>query len=304
MIKDFYFPSCGAGNIRARCWEPDAAPRGIIQLVHGIAEHIERYDDFAAFLNAAGYLVVAHDHMGHGKSCDDSQPQGYFTGGWFAAVDDTFRLMKDTMEKFPQLPYVLFGHSMGSFIVRSLIARYPQCGISGCIICGTGWMPEFVLTMGRVVGNFVGKLNGEDRPSKLLQGMMFGSYNNRVEHPRTGFDWLTRDPKIVDAYVEDPKCGFIASAGLARDMMGGMQYNQKQETLAKMDPALPVFFIAGGDDPVGNYGSGVTQAAKAFQSAGMRSVTTKIYPLCRHEILNELNKAEVYQDIVHWIENK
>lgn len=304
MVKDFYYPSCGAGMIRARCWEPEGNPTGIIQIVHGIAEHVERYDDFAAYLNAQGYMVVAQDHMGHGKSRTDSQAKGYFAGGWFAAVDDTYQLLKNTMEQYPGLPYILFGHSMGSFIARTILGKYPGSGISGAIICGTGWMPDAVISAGRTVAKIICKVSGEEKPSKTLHSIMFGSYNKRIEHPRTTSDWLTRDKTIVDAYVADPDCGFIASAGLARDMLTGLQYIQMQETLTNMQKDLPVLFIAGGDDPVGNYGEGVLQAAKQFQNAGMLNVSSKLYPLCRHEILNEINKEDVYQDIKNWIQNK
>lgn len=302
MVKDYFYPSCGAGNIRARCWKPEGVARAVVQIVHGIAEHVERYDDFADYLNSLGYLVVAQDHMGHGKSGDDTLPRGYFHGGWFTAAEDTYRLLRDTMEKFPGIPYILFGHSMGSFLTRTILAKYPDSGITGCIICGTGWMPDAVLSMGKAASNAVCKICGAEKPSNLLQTMMFGSYNKRVEHPRTAFDWLTRDNTIVDAYIADVNCGFIASAGLARDMLTGMQYIQKAENLAKMNRELPVFFIAGGDDPVGNYGAGVRQAAEEFTKAGMQNVSCKLYPLCRHEILNELNKGEVYQDIGNWIQ--
>lgn len=301
MVHDFYYPSCGAGNIRARCWEPEGTPCGVIQLVHGIAEHVERYDDLANFLNTLGYLVVAEDHMGHGKSGDSQLARGYFYGGWFAAVDDSYRLMQDTMKIYPGVPYVLFGHSMGSFIARTILARYPDSGIHGCVICGTGWMPEMVLSMGKSLASLIGKLFGEEKPNQFLHQMMFGSYNKRITNPRTSCDWLTRDAEIVDTYVADPDCGFVASAGLSKDMLSGIQYIQKTDVLAKMDCKLPIYFIAGGDDPVGNYGTGVLQAAEAFKKAGMQNVTCKIYPLCRHEIHNEINKESVYQDIVKWI---
>jgi len=301
MVRDDYYPSRGKGNIRVRYWEPENTPVAVVQLVHGIAEHVERYDDFAAYLCTLGYLVVAQDHMGHGKS---TVTKGYFHGGWFTAAEDTYHLLTETRGKYPDLPYILFGHSMGSFLTRTILAKFPDSGISGAIICGTGWMPEAVLSAGRTLASTICRLKGEEKPSKLLQTMMFGSYNSRIEHPRTPFDWLTRDKKIVDAYIMDPDCGFIPSAGLARDMLTGMQYNQKPATLACMNHEIPVLFIAGGDDPVGNYGSGVLQTADAFRNAGVKSVTTKLYPLCRHEILNEINKEEVYRDIVKWIENQ
>ena len=298
MVKDYYYPSAGAGEIRARCWHPDSELKGIVQLVHGIAEHVERYDDFAAYLCSNGYLVVAEDHMGHGKS---TGPKGYFHGGWFTAVKDTYQLTLETKIAYPGIPYILFGHSMGSLMVRTILADYPDSGIRGAVICGTGWMPEAVLTAGKIVANAVCKWKGSQNPSKLLQTMAFGNYNNRVEHPRTEFDWLTRDTRIVCQYIADPTCGFTTSAGLARDMLSGMQYIQKASTLAKMDLETPVFFIAGGEDPVGNYGVGVKQTAKAFRDIGMQNVTTKLYPLCRHEILNEINRIDVYRDIMNWI---
>ena len=152
--------------------------------------------------------------------------------------------------------------------------------------------------------DLIGKRSGETVPSKALEAMAFGSYNKRVEHKRTVCDWLTRDNAVVDAYMADPLCGFTPSAGLFRDMLSGIRYIQKPENLNAMKKDLPVFFIAGGDDPVGSYGKGVRKAAEAFRQAGMEDVTVKLYPLCRHEILNEINKEEVYQDVLSWIEDK
>jgi alpha-beta hydrolase superfamily lysophospholipase len=236
--------------------------------------------------------------MGHGKSM---VTQGYFAGGWFTAVADSYQLLQMTRAELPEVPYVLFGHSMGSFMARTILAQYPDSGIDAAIICGTGWMPTVVLQAGKAMGNMVCKLKGERNPSSLLHGIMFGSYNQKVEHPRTPCDWLSRDEKVVDAYVADPLCGFMESAGLARDMLTGILYIQQADSLAAMRKELPVFFIAGGDDPVGGYGTGVRQAAAAFRNAGMQFVSERIYPLCRHEILNEINKQEVYEDIAQWI---
>jgi len=189
-------------------------------------------------------------------------------------------------------------------LTRTLLAEYPDCGVTGAIICGTGWLPNSVLHAGIAVSKLVCRIIGERNPSEMLQKMVFGGYNQKVEHPRTAFDWLNRDDRAVDAYVADPLCGFTASCGLLRDMMLGIRYNQKQETLRKMKKDLPVFFIAGGDDPVGSYGKGVRKAAQAFEESGMAELTVKIYPLCRHEILNEINKQDIYQDVYRWILKK
>ena len=301
MRTDYDYPSKGVGKIHVCRWMPEQQPKAVVQIVHGIAEFAERYDDFARYLNSLGYLVVAEDHMGHGRSIGTEGVQGYFHGGWFAAVDDTAQLVKDTMKAFPGIPYVLFGHSMGSFMVRTILAKFPDSGISAAVICGTGWQPSAVLKLGRILGDLVCR-GGEELPSEMLQGIVFGGYNKRVEHPRTPYDWLSRDAKIVDDYIAHPLCGFTASAGLLRDMLGGISYIQDRKNLDRMRKALPVLFIAGGDDPVGNYGKGVERAAQAFRKAGMEHVDVKIYPLGRHEILNEINKEEVYRDVARWLE--
>ena len=230
MRTDFYFDSLGGGKIHGCRWTPDGEVKAIVQFVHGIAEYVERYDDFASFLNSKGILVVAEDHMGHGKSICDATPMGCFAGGWHTAVEDTYRLLKQTMEEFPGVPFILFGHSMGSFMARTILAKYPDSGITAAIICGSAWMPGAVIGAGKAVATLVCKKDGEQKPSQLLQNIMFGSYNKRIEHPRTACDWLTRDNKIVDVYVADPLCGFIPSAGLVRAMMDGLQYIQDGKT--------------------------------------------------------------------------
>ena len=239
--------------------------------------------------------------MGHGKSIEGGSTRGFFHGGWFAAVEDTMKLMKDTMAEFPCVPYVLFGHSMGSFMARTILAKYPDSGITAAIICGTGWLPSAPLPALIQVVEGICKKTGEENPSDQLQGMVFGGYNKRIENARTPCDWLTRDEAIVDAYVADPLCGFTPACGLLRDMMKGIHYNQQGKNLRNMKKHLPVFFIAGAEDPVGPYGEGVERAVKEFKKAGMINVACKIYPGCRHEILNELNKQEVYEDVAAWL---
>lgn len=301
MRTDHYFDSCGKGKIHYCKWMPEGQPKAVLQILHGIAEHVERYDDFANYLTSQGYAVVAEDHMGHGDSIGEAGIRGYFHGGWFAAVDDSMRLMKDTMAEYPDVPYILFGHSMGSFMARTVLAKYPDSGISAAIICGTGWQPTFALPALAKVIDAMGKKAGEEAPNEQLDKMIFGGYTKGIENVRTPKDWLTRDSKIVDAYIADPLCGFVASSGLLRDMMLGIHYIQQPKHMQNMKKHLPVFFIAGDKDPVGANGKGVKQAAQAFKKAGMVNVALKLYPDCRHEILNELNKQEVYEDITGWI---
>ena len=145
MEAEFYFDSRGAGKIRCRGWLPQGEPRAVVQLVHGIAEHVDRYDGFARFLTEHGFAVVAEDHMGHGKSINGEGIQGYFHGGWFAAVADTCHLLELTREAYPDIPYILFGHSMGSFMARTILCKYPDSGITAAVICVTGWQPSLAL---------------------------------------------------------------------------------------------------------------------------------------------------------------
>ncbi len=304
MSGEIWYESKGAGQIHGYRWTPEGAPKAVVQIVHGIAEHIRRYDDFARFLTEQGYLVVAEDHMGHGASVNGDGIRGYFHGGWLTAVEDTYQLLTDTRAAYPDIPYVLFGHSMGSFMTRTLLCRHPDSGIAAAIICGTGWQPRAALPgLIKVVEIICGR-SGETVPNEQLQSLVFGGYNKKVEHPRTPYDWLSRDAASVDAYMEDPMCGFTASAGLLRDMMKGIRFIEEPDNLAAMRKDLPVYFIAGGDDPVGNYGKGVDRSAAAFRRAGMTDVSERIFPLCRHELLNEINKEEVYQAIAQWLQEK
>ena len=304
MREDFWYDSKGAGKIHGCRWTPEESPRAVVQIVHGIAEYVERYDEFAAYLNGLGFLVVAEDHMGHGQSVGENGIQGYFHGGWFTAVEDTMTLLRETQAAYPDIPYVLFGHSMGSFMARTILCKYPDSGISAAVICGTGWQPAALLPPVTRFIEAVCRKDGEDKPSAFLENLVFGSYNKRVEHPRTAYDWLSRDAKIVDAYIAHPMCGFTPTAGLLREMMKGLTYIEKPAHLEAMKKDLPVFFVAGGDDPVGSYGKGVRRTVSQFKKAGMTDVSCRIYPLCRHEILNEINRQEIFEDIGGWILKK
>ena len=301
MRESFTIPSNGIGQLHCCRWMPEGEPKAVLQIVHGIAEYIERYDDFAGFLNGLGYVVVAEDHMGHGQTVGAEGTQGYFEGGWFTAVSDSYALLRKTKAEYPQIPYVLFGHSMGSFMARTILEVYPDSGIAAAVICGTGWQPRAILPGAIGICQLACKKVGEKNTSDTLQNMVFGGYNKRVEHPRTEFDWLTRDARVVDAYIAHPSCGFTATTGLLRDLLTGIRFIEQKQNLAKMNKDLPVLFIAGGDDPVGNYGKGVTRAAKEFRKAGMKHVACRLFPLGRHEILNEINRREVYDFTAKWL---
>lgn len=303
MSGDFYFESTSGIQLHGYRWEPEGTPKAVVQFVHGIAEHVARYDHFARYLTSLGYLVVAEDHMGHGKSICGQVPQGYFAGGWDAAVEDSYRLLADTRAEFPDTPYILFGHSMGSFLARSILIKHPDSGIAAAVICGSAWMPGLVLQGGKLMSSLL--MHGEraKQPSSQLQGVMFGGYDKRIENKRTSCDWLTRDDSVVDAYMADPLCGFAPTPALANAMMNGLLYIQNKDNLKKMNKDLPVYFIAGAEDPVGGYGDGVRKASEMFIRSGMKKVSVRLYPGCRHEIHNELNRDEVYKDTSDWMDS-
>lgn len=300
MKTNFYYQSVTGVKLHGCKWMPDGPIKAVVQLVHGIAEHIERYDVFASYLNSKGCLVIAEDHMGHGQSVVKGE-LGYFRQGWMAVVEDIYQLMLDTQTDYPAAPYFLFGHSMGSFLSRSLMIAHPDCRLAGCVLSGTGWQPQAVLKAGRELCRAVTKSKGEKYHSTVLNNLIFGNYNAKVEHRRTEFDWLTRNNDIVDAYISDPLCGFVPTASLLGSVMEGMSFNQRPDMLMKMNHDLPVFFVAGTCDPVGNYGKGVVRCEKEFRKAGMKNTQLKLYPLCRHEILNEWDCNQIFEDIYDWI---
>ena len=296
-MKEFEYPSLGGGTIHAYRWEPAGEPVAVVQIIHGIAEHMLRYDDFARFLNSHGVLVVAEDHMGHGKS---TGIRLYFNGGWETAAEDSYALLTRTHAEFPELPYFLFGHSMGSFLTRPILIQHPEAPLSGAVICGTGWQPAAVLAAGKALCHAEKRRVGLEGRSSLVTRLMFGTYNNKFKPVRTPNDWICTDPEVVDRYTADPLCGGEATVGLALDMLGGLSLIQKKVNLEKMNRQLPVFFIAGQSDPVGNMGEGVKKTARHFREAGVETIFLHLYP-GRHEILNEPNRADVYVDVWKFI---
>jgi len=281
---------------------PDTSPVGTVQIAHGIAEHSLRYRPFMEFLASNGYVVIVNDHLGHGKSITGECDLGFFAEdhGWDMVIGDMHTLFGIITERYPNLPHFLFGHSMGSFLARTYLFRYPD-DFSGAIISGTGQQSALTILGGKLMGQLEIACHGAHYQSSLLNQMAFGSYNKTFEPRRTDYDWLTSREDIVDAYAADPLCGFIPSAGLFTDMMEGIGLICSQKNVNKMNKDTPIFFLSGGKDPVGANGKGVNQAYRSFLKAGMKRVSLKLYPKGRHEMLNESNYEEVYQDILNWL---
>ena len=305
-FRDFFYrSSTGKNEIHARICTPDGAPKGIVQIAHGIAEHIDRYEDFMRFLAENGYIAVGNDHLGHGKSAATPEEQGIFAenGGWNYVVEDMKKLWETVREQYPDLPYVFFGHSMGSFLTRTFLIKYPDL-YDAAILSGTGHQSAALVNGGYLAAQLMTRKNGPRSSGQALNDMAFGSYCKRIENPRTPFDWLSRDNETVDRYIADPLCGFVCKTSLYRDMMGGLKFLTSQKNINTMNKKAPVYFMSGAEDPVGDYGKGVEKAYKAFCSAGLTDVMIRLYPGGRHEMLNEINRDEVKQDILTWLNDR
>ncbi len=305
-FQDFYYDSSTHKNrIHARKCLPGTKPRAVIQIVHGIAEYIDRYDDFMSFLAQNGFVAVGNDHLGHGKSISSPAELGFFAenDGWNRVVDDMDGLRNIMHQEYPDLPYIFFGHSMGSFLTRTYIIENPD-KYDAAIISGTGQQAKALVLSGYLLASAAVKINGPKGDGKMLNDVAFGTYNKKITCPVTPFDWLSRDPENVKKYMDDPLCGFVAKVSLYRDMMGGIRYISNQKNVDKMNKEPPIYFMSGAEDPVGDYGEGVEKAYKAFCDAGLKDVFMRLYPGGRHEMLNEINRQDVYQDILNWLNEK
>ena len=305
-FQDFYFQSStGRTSIHALKCVPDSKPRAVVQIAHGIAEHIDRYRPFMEFLADNGFVAAGNDHLGHGKSIRVPEEQGFFAekDGWWRVVDDMDKLHDIMSNEYPELPYVLFGHSMGSFLTRTYLIKHPD-KYDGVILSGTGHQSPALVLGGNAAASVMAKLNGAMGDGAKLDSLAFGSYLNKIENPRTKFDWLSRDTEQVDKYIADPLCGFVGKIGLYRDMMQGIKFITDKKNIAQMNKEKPVYFMSGDGDPVGDYGKGVERAYEAFCDAGLHDVFMRLYPGGRHEMLNETNKEQVYQDILSWLNEK
>ena len=294
------FPSAtGNCDIRYRMWIPQEV-RAAVQLTHGMAEHIDRYQDFAMFLAENGILVYGQDHAGHGKSIREGGIKGFFAEekGWDALVQDAKKLYSLVKGDYPAIPFILFGHSMGSFIARSYAARKGD-DFDAFIFSGTAGKNP-VLPIGKLLAKWEVRRTGGKVPSDLLKSMAFGTYNQRIKPSRTEYDWLSRDEAVVDAYMMDPLCGFTFTSSAMLDLFTGLM-EISSSAWAKKVPDKPIFVYAGDQDPVGNYGKGVRQVAKWLQKSG-HTLECRLYEGGRHEMHNETNRSEVYGDILLFIE--
>lgn len=301
---EYKLKSSDGTEIQIYEWLPDNSEnlKGIVQIAHGMAEHAGRYSDFANFLCSNNFAVYANDHRGHGKTAGNLENVGFLApkNGWDKIVNDFRLLSVHIKEKYAETPLFAFGHSMGSFIVRKYLLD-PGIKLQGVILSGTGGNPGILGKVGVFITHLMMLFNPAKSPSPFMDKLSFGAFNKPFKPNRTKFDWLSRDTEQVDKYVADPFCGSIFSIGFFNDMLNGLLYVSSRKNIDKTPEDLPVLIFSGDKDPVGNNGKGVTEVYNKFKKAGVKNLSLKLFSEGRHEMLNETNRADVYQFILNWL---
>ena len=283
-------------------WMPDDKQlKGIIQINHGMAEHCLRYKDLAKYLTKNGYGVYAHDHRGHGQSLENDDDLGFFNNkeGWNNVVDEVYKVTKYIKEQHADTDIYVLGHSMGSFITRGYIQKYGQ-HVKGAIISGTGASKGAVGVVGITIARIICLAKGNRHKSKFLTNLSFGNFNKKFVPNRTEYDWLSRDEAQVNKYINDEKCGFMCTSRFYVDLLKGLSDISKENNIKRTPKDLPILFISGGNDPVGDMGKGVKKVTDTYKTLGY-NVKFILYEGARHEIINETNNDIVYKDILEFI---
>lgn len=299
--EEFTFDSRdGVTKIYAVRWLPDGEVKGVFQLIHGMAEHIDRYENVAEWFTQKGFVVTGDDHLGHGHTVVEGGTYGYFCKDDPATVvvRDVHRLKKITQEAYPGVPYFILGHSMGSFIMRNYMIKYGS-GITGAIVCGTATQPMPVINFGIFLSKLQTLIFGGKHPGVFINRLSFGDPKKIPAGHEN--DWLCTDPEVCKKFGEDKLCGFLFTVNGFYTMFSLIHRMQLPANINKIPKNLPVRVIAGTDDSVGNYGKGVTAAYEAYKAAGLTDVELKLYEGLRHEILNEPVRFEIYQEIYDWM---
>ncbi|RKF51697.1 alpha/beta hydrolase [Bacillus wiedmannii] len=301
-VQESFVTALDGSEIYLRKWLPERDPRGIIQIAHGMTEHAGVYTDFIAALLEAGYGVYAHDHKGHGKTVKREEDYGHFEPnvGWSKAVSDVI-FVSETIRKEQTCPLFLLGHSMGSFLSRRAVQLKGEL-YDGFLISGTGGNPGLLGSIGHTVATIEMKLRGAKTKSPMLNFLSFGNFNSHFKPNRTKFDWLSSDNNQVDKYIADPLCGFICTTSFYRELFSGVLEVNKLEEYKKTPSNLPIHIFSGDRDPVGDMGKGVKEVYENYKKCGVKDVTLRLYENGRHEMFHEVNRDEVFQDLISWLD--
>ena len=305
IAENFKFKDKGDLEIFVYKWLPDinVQVKGVVQIAHGMAETAARYENFASALTNDGFIVYANDHRGHGKTAGEVQKLGELgEDGFNSMVENMHQLNERIKEENPNLPIFLFGHSMGSFLTQRYICLYGS-GLKGAIISGSCGKQGIIIDIARLIAKREIKKIGRSGKSDKLDKLSFGSYNNSFKPNRTAFDWLSRDNKQVDKYIDNPFCGTVFTAGFFYDFLGGLKSIACDVEIKNVPKDLPIYIFSGDKDPVGKNGKGVLKLVKTYKEHGIKDLTHKLYKNGRHEMLNETNKEEVIVDVIRWLKS-
>jgi len=307
MKSEFYFPSKdGNTEIHTIEWKPEGEIKAVVQISHGMVEYVDRYDEFANYLSERGIYVVGNDHLGHGKSIQSKTEYGFFHEKYGNAyvLGDMHTLRQRTMGKYPDVPYFILGHSMGSSLLRQYIQMYGN-GLAGVILSGAvAEQPAATLVLAKRLCRMMAFHKGWHYRSKLIDRMALGQYNKVFKHPITRADWVTSDPEKLQEYVSDPLCSFMFTVNAYYHMFSGLQALQRKEGMQLIPKTLPILLVSGSEDPVGNFGKGVKGIYQKYKQLGIEDVALRLYDGDRHELLNETDRLQVYQDLYDWIVSK
>ena len=304
--REFSFTSNdGITPIHVEVWEPEGEITEILQISHGMVEHIKRYNDFATYMADHGVLVVGNDHLGHGRSVVSQDKLGYFCedNPSKVVVEDLNQIRKIIQNEYPDKPYFLMGHSMGSFIARNYITRYAK-GLSGTIIMGTGKLPNSKVKPGLALVRLLTMIKGSMYRSNFVNGMVIGNNNKYFKDSPDGEAWITKDKEKANKYYSDPLCTFVFTLNGFRMLLESIIKNNMPDRLAKIPREMPVLFTSGADCCLGEFGKGVTSLCNMYKDMGMKDVSIKLYETDRHEILNETDRDVVYKDLLDWVKSK
>ena len=305
MKSEFYFPSKdGNTEIHTIEWKPEGEVKAVLQMCHGMVEYIDRYDEFAQYLCGQGFYVVGNDHLGHGKSIQSKAEYGFFHEkyGNACVLSDIHTLRQRTMKKYPEIPYFMLGHSMGSILLRQYIQTYGT-GLAGALLIGVvAEQPEISLRFGQCLCRVIALVRGWHYRSRFITEVSFGK--PYAQFDKTGEDvsrnWLSKNEESVRAYYQDPRCTFVFTLNGYFGLFSTIHYVSCMKHVRKIRKDLPVLFLSGADDPVGNFGEGVKKAYAQYRQAGIQDVKLKLYQDDRHEILQETDREKVFADIYQW----
>ena len=300
----FFESSDGTNRIAYYVYTPKSKPRAVVQLVHGMCEYIERYDDFIDFLCSNGIIVCGHDHLGHGKSVQNDECLGYFAPerGWQFLAKDTVRLTRMIQEQYTGLPYHIIGHSMGSLVVRAVIAKHSDLYDGAVLMAVVN--TKIPLDAGIVLTRAICKLKGGFYRSKALDKLLLNLSNAKIENPVNEYAWVSRDEEVAKAYAADSLCNFSFTARAYSDLIFLLSYVSQKDWAGKIGKMLPILICSGGADPVGSYGKSPQEIFNSLNDAGCEDIELKVYKDARHEILHETNRTEVYEDLLEWLDSR